>query len=54
LKDEADKILQEFHARDYGGNLYWKSTADKILRVGFYWPTLFADVKKNVTFCHKC
>ena len=22
LKDEVDKILQEFHARDYGGHLY--------------------------------
>eukprot|EP00253_Pinus_taeda_P022496 PITA_22496 len=54
LKDEAEKILQEFHARDCGGHLYWKSTADKILRVGFYWPTLFGDVKKRVTSCHKC
>ena len=34
--DETDKVLKEFHAGDYGGHLYWKSTADKILRVGFY------------------
>jgi len=34
--------------------LYWKITADKILRVGFYWPTPFVDVKKHVTSCHKC
>ena len=54
LKDEADKVLQEFHAGDHGGHLYWKTTADKILRVGFYWPTLFSDVKKYVTSCHKC
>eukprot|EP00253_Pinus_taeda_P017162 PITA_17162 len=54
LKDEADKILQEFHAGDYRGHLYWKSTADKILSASFYWPTLLADVKKHVTSCHKC
>jgi len=34
--------------------LYWKTTSDKFLRVVFYWPTLFAGVKKNVTSCHKC
>jgi len=53
LKDEADKVLNEFHAGDCGGHLYWKSTADKILRARFYWPTLFSDVKKFVTTCHK-
>ena len=52
-KDETDKVMKEFHAGDCGGHLYWKSTAD-ILRVGFYWPTLFADVKNFVTSCHKC
>ena len=54
LKDEVDKIMQEFHAGDCGGHLYWKTTANKILRAGFYWPTLFVDVKKHVTSYHKC
>ena len=36
LKDEVDKVLNEFHAGDCGGHLYWKSTPDKILRAGFY------------------
>ena len=54
LKSEADKIHKEFRADDYGGHLYWKSTVEKILRAGFYWPTLFSDVKKFVTSCHKC
>eukprot|EP00253_Pinus_taeda_P015200 PITA_15200 len=39
-------IMKEFHAGDCGGHLYWKSTADKILRAGYYWPSLFADVKR--------
>jgi hypothetical protein len=54
LKDEADKALQDFHEGDCGGHLSWKTTANKILRAGFYWPTLFADVHKKVTSCHKC
>jgi len=54
LKDESDKVLQEFHAGDCGGHLYSKTIADKILRVGFYWPTLFCDIKKYVTSCQKC
>eukprot|EP00253_Pinus_taeda_P031651 PITA_31651 len=54
IKEEIDKVLKEFHAGDCSGHLYWKSTADKILRARFYWPTLFADVKKYVTSCHKC
>eukprot|EP00253_Pinus_taeda_P022351 PITA_22351 len=51
---KADKVLKEFHVGDYGGHLYWKSTADKILRARFYWPTLFTDVKKFVIAFHKC
>ena len=46
--------MEEFHASDYVGHLYWKSTANKILRAGFYWPTLFANVRKYVTSYHKC
>ena len=53
LKDEADKVMQEFHAGYCGGHLYWKTNADIILREGFYWPTLFADVKKYATSYHK-
>eukprot|EP00253_Pinus_taeda_P034230 PITA_34230 len=46
--------MKEFHAGDCGGHLYWKSTTDKILQAGYYWPSLFANVKKFVVSCHKC
>jgi len=52
--NETNNVMKQFHAGDYGGHLYWKSTADKILRDGYYWPSLFADVKKIVVSCHKC
>jgi hypothetical protein len=53
LKDEADKSLQEFCEGDCGGHLNWKTTANKILREGFYRPNLFADVQKKVASCHR-
>eukprot|EP00253_Pinus_taeda_P029712 PITA_29712 len=46
--------MKEFHAGDCGGHLYWKSTTGKILRAGYYWPSLFADVKNFAFSCHKC
>ena len=38
--------MQEFHKGDCGGHLYWNGTTHKILRDGFYWPTLFSDTYK--------
>ena len=52
--NETDSVMKEFHVGDCGGHLYWKFTANKILRVGFYWPSLFEDVKKFAVSCHKC
>lgn len=54
LKDDADRVMQEFHGGDCGGHIYWKTTTNKIMRPSFYWPTLFPDVHKMVTTCHKC
>jgi hypothetical protein len=54
LKYKDEKFLQEFHAGDCGGHLSWKTTANKILRAGFYWPILFANVHNKVTSYHKC
>ena len=44
-KDKIDKVMKEFHAGDCGGHLYWKSTADKILRVGFIGQPCFQMLK---------
>ena len=41
---DAEKVKHEFHEGECGGHLYWKTTTNKILRAGFYWPTLFHDV----------
>jgi len=53
-EDESNKLTKEFHSGSCGGNLYWKSIVNKILRAYFYWPTIFADVFKTVSTCHQC
>ena len=47
-------MAKEFHEGDCGGHHSWKVTTNKIMRVGFYWPTLFSDVYKETTKCHRC
>jgi len=54
LEEEVDKVIEEIHKGDCEGNHYWKATANKILRVGYFWPTMFTDIYKRVATCHEC
>lgn len=54
VEEEAKKLMSEFHKGSCGGHHYWKSTVNKILRAGFYWPSMFSDVWKEVAACHQC
>ena len=54
IENETKDIMKDFHKGDCGGHHFWKTTANKILRVGFYWPTLFFDTYKIVMSCHEC
>ena len=40
-KYEVDAVIAELHSGVCGGHKYWNATAFKILRAGYYWPTLF-------------
>jgi hypothetical protein len=53
-QEEAAKVMIEFHNSECGGHHYWKTTAHKILRSGYYWPSLFSDVCEFVRTCDKC
>lgn len=46
LEYEAKKMIKEFHEGECGGHIYWKATTNKILRVGFYWPTFFLMLER--------
>jgi hypothetical protein len=51
---EADRIMVEFHDIQCGWHHFWKYIAYKILRAGYYWPTIFTDVCRKVRACITC
>eukprot|EP00253_Pinus_taeda_P005163 PITA_05163 len=53
-KTEAEKVLQELHDGPAGGHYAGDTTAHKILRAGYYWPTLFKDSHSYVRKCQIC
>jgi hypothetical protein len=42
--EEAENIIEQLHSGVCGGHFFTKTTAHKILRAGYYPPTLFSDV----------
>jgi len=54
VEEEAKQVTDDFHKGDCVAHLFWKTTANKILRSGYYWPTLFSNVYKMVTSYHEC
>eukprot|EP00253_Pinus_taeda_P014123 PITA_14123 len=53
-KEQSIEVMQQFHSSMCGGHHYWKTTTHKILRAGYYWPTLFSDVFSFVKSCDRC
>jgi hypothetical protein len=39
--DKADRVLNDYHSGACGGHLSGMSTAQKIIRDSYFWPTLF-------------
>jgi hypothetical protein len=53
-EDEVYDILKAFHDGPCGGHFADKRTSHKILRMGYYWPSLFKDAKKYVRAYDNC
>ena len=53
-ESEQCKIMNECHASPYGGHFSGERTTHKILRSGFYWPTVFRDCNEWVKLCDRC
>jgi hypothetical protein len=51
---EAQRIMSGFHDSLCGGDYFWRTTAYKILRAGYFWPSLFTDVYAKIRACVKC
>jgi hypothetical protein len=51
---DADKVLKEIHYVPTSGHFAGNTTAHKILRDGYYWPTLFKDTHTFSRNCKTC
>ncbi|XP_074323812.1 uncharacterized protein LOC141660721 [Apium graveolens] len=52
--DEADYCLREVHEGICGDHLAAKALVYKVIRQGYYWPTIHADSVAYVKKCSKC
>jgi hypothetical protein len=53
-KYDADKVLAQLHDGPAGGHFGGETTTHKILRVGYFWPTLFRDAYAYARKCKLC
>nr|XP_025682208.1 uncharacterized protein LOC112783462 [Arachis hypogaea] len=53
-RSEADLALAEVHEGICGMHSGARSLAQKILRAGFYWPTIWKDSQQKVRTCDHC
>ena len=54
LDTKVKEKIDEFHKKDCGGHLFWKTIAYKILRDGFDQTTMFPNIYMEVSTCHEC
>jgi len=52
-KEQSIEVMHQFHSSICGGHHYQKTTAHKIIKAGYYWPTLFSDVFSFFKSCDK-
>ena len=52
--EEAELVLNDCHEGVCGGHLSGFSTAQKILRVGYLWSSIFKDCVDAVKWYHPC
>jgi hypothetical protein len=54
IEHYAEKVLKKLHDDLIGGHFVGENMTHKILRVGYYWPTLFKDVRSYARKCKSC
>ena len=53
-KEEAKYVLKEVHVGVYDYHMGAKSLVKKIMRVGYFWPTMQQDAADFVKRCDNC
>jgi hypothetical protein len=51
---KAQELMKEFHEGICGGHFLPTTTTHKIIRVGFYWPSIFKDSYATIRKCVSC
>ena len=52
--DEADYVMKEVHEGICGNHSRARSLVHKLIRAGYYWPTMLKDAQAYVKTCNKC
>ena len=52
--DEANYVLREVHEGACENHSGARSLIHKVVRAGYYWPTIRADAKAYVKICDQC
>ena len=52
--EEADYVMREVHEGICGNHLGSRSLVHKLIKAGYYWPTMQADAEAYVKACDKC
>jgi hypothetical protein len=53
-KPDADRVLKDMHDGPTRVHFLGDTTTHKILRAGYYWPTLFKDAHAYSRRCEAC
>ena len=53
-EEEAKYILEKIHEGIYGDHAGPRSLISKVIRTGYFWPTLQNNAKEFVKKCDKC
>ena len=51
---KAQELMKEFHEGICGGHFAPTTTTHKIIRVGFYWLSIFKDAYDTIRKCVSC
>ena len=54
VPNEADYVLREVHEGAYGNHSGARAFVHKVVRAGYYWPTIQVNAKAYVKVCNQC
>ena len=54
IPDEVDYVMRKVHEGVCGNHSRARLLVHKIIRVGYYWPTMQKDAQSYVKACNKC